>query len=92
MSTKHFDLPVNDVDDTSGNQNIGDGDTSRVDEDGSVDNRNCDALSVDSLQSGVSQDAAVSNSALDDVVCQNAAECLSAEVRKSRSDSLESLV
>ena len=75
---------------TSSNENIRNGNHSRVDVDRSVDNGDRDTLSIDSLEGSVCQQAAVSDGALNHVVSQDAAERLGAEIGKSGSDGLES--
>lgn len=86
---KSCDLPVNDVNNTSSNENIRNSNHGRVDVDRSVDNGDRDTLSIDSLEGGVCQHAAVSDGALNHVVSQDAAERLGAEVGQSGSDGLE---
>lgn len=74
------DLPVNDVEDTVGDEDIRNDNLGLIDKDIAIMDGNVDILALGSSKRAVPQRAAVSDSAIDNVVLENALEVVAAEI------------
>lgn len=80
------DLPVDNVDDAIGNQNVGNDNLGAVDEDVAVVNRDVDLLAGNGLNLAALEATAVSDGPLDNVVLQDAGQVLGTELSDDRGD------
>lgn len=80
------DLPVNDVENTVGDEDIRNDNLGLIDKDITIMDGNVDILTLGSSKSAVPQRAAVSDSAVDNVVLENALEVIAAEITHDRAN------